>query len=457
MTTFSSLAIDNPAQLCFGQAPTPLITRRGLHIGAGTVYPELNFTLPPMHIQSESIPEIQTMYEQILKDACSRALDLELEGLVFEFETLVEMTTIPSIAIDITRRMNDVLEDFYQQYGLKTAIRITPNDTREMDRPPMMRDGARLEQMLEAFAGCAQAGAEMLSIESTGGKEIHDDALLMCNLHEMIFGLIVMGCRDMAFLWQHICRIADETGTTAGGDTGCGFANTAMVLADKKYIPRVVAAADRVLCIVRSLVAYEQGARGPGKDCGYENPFLKAITGYPMSMEGKTAACAHLSVLGNIASATCDLWSNESIQNIKLLSGMAPTVCLEQLIYDCRLMNRSTKKGFQLQLRDLLVESDAWRDSQAFLFTPENIIRISGAIVRAANYYDAARQGLLEMVSIFHEAHESGVLRIEDRELPWLQRIENEVLALPESEEAFIDATLPMLDSSKFIATQYEL
>lgn len=80
-----------------------------------------------------------------------------------------------------------------------------------------------------------------------------------------------------------------------------------MVLAEKRYIPRVFAAVDRAITAVRSLVAYEQGAVGPGKDCGYENPFLKAITGYPMAMEGKSAACAHLSPMGNVAAATCDL------------------------------------------------------------------------------------------------------------------------------------------------------
>jgi len=68
-----------------------------------------------------------------------------------------------------------------------------------------------------------------------------------------------------------------------------------MVLAERKMIPRVFAAVVRAVTAVRSLVAYECGAVGPGKDCGYENPILKAITGCPMSMEGKTAACAHLS------------------------------------------------------------------------------------------------------------------------------------------------------------------
>ena len=61
---------------------------------------------------------------------------------------------------------------------------------------------------------------------------------------------------------------------------------------------------------------------------------MKAIAGVPISMEGRTAACAHLSPVGNIAQALCDCWSNESVQNVRLLSAFAPTVSLEQLAYD---------------------------------------------------------------------------------------------------------------------------
>ena len=67
--------------------------------------------------------------------------------------------------------------------------------------------------------------------------------------------------------------------------------------------------------------------------------------GIPISMEGRTAACAHLSPLGNIAGACADLWSNESVQNIKLLADMAPTVYYEQLEYDTRLFNQAFKGG----------------------------------------------------------------------------------------------------------------
>ena len=45
---FKSLAISDPAELIFGLAPKPVTTRSGMVIGGGTVYPELNFTLPPI-------------------------------------------------------------------------------------------------------------------------------------------------------------------------------------------------------------------------------------------------------------------------------------------------------------------------------------------------------------------------------------------------------------------------
>ena len=76
-------------------------------------------------------------------------------------------------------------------------------------------------------------------------------------------------------------------------------------------------------------MAYEAGAMGHSKDCAHEGLYIKAITGYPISTEGRSAAVAHLSPFRNVAV----LWSNESVQNIKLLGGMAPTVSMEQSSY----------------------------------------------------------------------------------------------------------------------------
>jgi methanol---5-hydroxybenzimidazolylcobamide Co-methyltransferase len=457
MHSFSKLSIGNADDLMFGRAPSPVTTRRGLVIGGGRVYPELNFTVPVMEINEGTFASLRTMYRDTAEEACRRAADLDVEGFVVEFETLTEMTRTPRYAIELTSVMNEVLESWHARRGLKSAIRVTPNDLREFRRPPVLRSGELLDRMLETFAGCARAGGELLSIESTGGKELHDPALLMCDIREAVFALGVLGARDMAFLWKRIAAIARENGTVAAGDTACGFGNTAMMLAEKRNIPRVFAAVVRAATAARSLVAYEQGAVGPGKDCGYENVYLKALTGLPMSMEGKTAACAHLSPVGNVAAAAADLWSNESVQNIKLLGGMAPTVYFEQLAYDCRLMNRALETGREKVLRSLFVESDAALDPQALILAPEPALTVARAVADAADPYAATRDAALAAVRLIREAHAAGALRVEPVEMPYLDRMEDELTSMPAAEQEFIGLMLASVDRSKFHPEEYGL
>lgn len=230
-----------------------------------------------------------------------------------------------------------------------------------------------------------------------------------------------------------------------------------MVLAEKHYIPRVVAAVDRVASIVRSLAAVDAGALGPDKDCGYEGPFLKAITGIPISMEGKTAACAHLSPVGNVAAACCDLWSNESVSNIKLLSAMAPTVYMEELIYDTRLMNRAITAGCAATLQSLYVESDIHLDPQALILAPDNVLAISRKISEAATPLEGAISGCAEALSIIRHALENESLVLDDRERAWIPRIEDELGSIPTSESAFVEQMEGEIDPSVVILSEYGL
>ena len=456
---FDRLTISDPASLVFGKAPKPVTTRRGLVIGGGTVYPELNFTLPTMEIKSDTIGEVRKHYEEIVREALQRAYELHTNGLVFEFETLLEMTLDPKLGIMLVKTMNDICEDWYVKKGVKSEIRLTPNDTREFDRPPLMRTSKHLPEMFELFEQGALAGGDLLSIESTGGKEIHDDALLMCDIKKAMFALTVLGTRDMHFLWKNIVFIAKKTGKIAGGDTACGFGNTAMVLAEKGYIPKVFAAVDRVATVVRTLVAHEEGAIGPDKDCGYEGPYLKAIVGIPISMEGRTAACAHLSPVGNIAAAACDLWSNESVQHLKLLGGMATTVYLEQLEYDARLMNGATKLGDDARrlFQKISVESDIHFDPQAVVLEPDVVVDIAGKIVSGKNYIDAAKRGTLRALDIIQERVDSGSLKIEDREVVYIDMMREAIAEIPEDESKFIEAMAAELDPAKIILSEYGL
>lgn len=456
---YDKLAIDTPEQLIYGLCPHPLTTKRGLVLGGGTVYPELNFTLPVMLVNDATFEEVRGHYRQIIAEATQRAAQLQAPGLVVEFETVPDMTARPAWAIELCQILLDGLQSAHDRLGLRGVLRMTPNDNRELIRPPLMRSGRHFEAMIETFTGCARLGAELLSIESVGGKEVHDTALTMADVRGVIFALCVMGVRDMRFLWTNIVRIARENNVFAAGDTACGFANTAMVLADRHMVPKVFAAVDRAISAVRSLVAYECGAVGPGKDCGYENPICKAITGFPMSMEGKAAACAHLSPIGNLTMGLCDCWSNESVQNIKLLGAMAPTVSMEQLTYDCRLLNRAAGDGpaAARQLRDWLVDSDAPLDAQAFILAPDNVIRLARAIVNEPNHYRAGVAVATTAVDILRQGRDEGRVQIAEREMPWLERMAAELDAMPAEEDEFIDQMLAEVDRSTFIAGEYEL
>jgi methanol--5-hydroxybenzimidazolylcobamide Co-methyltransferase len=456
---YQSLAISDPAELIFGFAPKPVTTRSGLVIGGGTVYPELNFTLPPMSIDATTMPEVRRNYEQIIEGALRRAADLETPGVVIEFETLPPMTEHPQWGLDIAKVLLEGMAREKDRSGLKSVLRMTPNDNREFERPPLMRRGRYWDAMLELFEGSAAEGAELLSIESVGGKELHDEALVNGDLAASIFSLCILGERDMRFLWTHLQKIADKHGVKCAGDTACGFGNTAMVLAEQKMIPRAFAAVVRAVTAVRSLVAYECGAVGPGKDCGYENPILKAITGYPMAMEGKTSACAHLSPMGNIAAACCDTWSNESVQNIKLLGGMAPTCYMEQLAYDCRLMNTARRHGkaSAQQLQRWLVESDVATDPQAFIISPESSVALARSIVTSDSHYHAGVAVARKAVELLRGAHDQGKVRIAPNEVIWFDTMQDALDELPASESEFIAQQLALADRSRFLPEEYGL
>ena len=456
---YRELAIRSAEDLVFGSAPHPLRTKSGMIIGGGEVYPEINFTLPAIQIEQSTMDEVVRNYEQIIHGVLRRAAELNAPGVIVEFETLPPMTEFPDWGMRVVDVLLAGMSAEADRSGLKSVLRMTPNDNREFERPPLMRSGRYFDAMMELFERSAAAGTELLSIESVGGKELHDDALVNGDLAGSIFALCVLGVRDMRFLWTRLHGIATRHGVHCAGDTACGFGNTAMVLAEQRMIPRVFAAVVRAVTAVRSLVAYECGAVGPGKDCGYENPIVKEITGYPMAMEGKASACAHLSPMGNLAACACDTWSNESVQNIKLLGGMAPVCCMEQLVYDCRLMNEARKEGNTAvqTLKRWFDQSDACYDPQAFVLKPHGCIEIAKSIVGATNHYQAGVAAARRAIELIREGHESGGLHIAANEVSWIQTLTDTLDELPKDEAEFIDMQMELVDRDKFRPEEYEL
>jgi methanol--5-hydroxybenzimidazolylcobamide Co-methyltransferase len=438
---YSTLAIPSQGGLVYGVSLHPLECGLGLTIGGGMVFPEVNFTLPPMNIEDGTWADVVAHYEQMAEQILRRAAALAIPGIVLEFELLPPMTNRPDWGAEITALLQRRLHGYYDKYRLPCALRVTPTDLRDQQRPPQLRTGHGWDCLRQSFEFCAEAGADILSVESVGGKEVHDQALMYGDFPGIVFALGVLAPRDMSWLWSEIHDIcANHPGVIPGGDSACGFANTAMQLAHQKMLPEVLAAVVRAMSAVRSLAAFEQGAVGPSKDCAYEGPVMKAITGYPISMEGKSASCAHFSPLGNIAAAMCDLWSNESVQNVRLLSGNAPEVFTELLAYDCRLMNAAAAdKGGALRMRDWMTESDEWLSPQAAVLSPDATIKIATAVVGADSPYHRTIAAGRAAVEILNDGIAQEKLRLSSKEQKWLTRISDALDSLPEAEGALIE------------------
>ncbi|MGP8247447.1 MAG: methyltransferase MtaB domain-containing protein [Bryobacteraceae bacterium] len=433
---YRALAIPDRQRLIYGWSPRPVSCGFDLVIGGGLVFPEVNFTLPAIEIDAGTWSQVMAQYREMAAGILKRAVALQVPGIVLEFELLPAMTANPEWGAEITRLLHQRLAEAHEKRGLRCALRVTPTDLRDQTRPPVLREGGPWENLKRSFQLAIEAGADIVSIESVGGKEVHDRGLMYADMRAIVFALGVLAPRDTAWLWGRISAMCASGGhAIAGGDTACGFANTAMQLAHQKMLPEVLAAVVRAMSAVRSLAAFEHGAVGPSKDCAYEGPIIKAITGCPISMEGKSASCAHFSPVGNIAASVCDLWSNESVQNVRLLSGSAPEAYTELLAYDCRLMNVAASTGQALLLRDWLCASDENLSPQAAVLSTGATFRIAEAIVNADTDYQRTVAAGKAAVCELRERIGDGRLKLSVKEKRWLDRIENELGGLPRDED----------------------
>ena len=123
-------------------------------------------------------------------------------------------------------------------------------------------------------------------------------------------------------------------------------------------VQRTFSAVTRAISAARTLVAWECGAAGPDKDCGYEGPIVKSIAGKPTAQEGKNCQCAHCDLQGNLMAQVCDLWSNESVEYHPEFGGSSVQCWLGPLGYEVSLMNTAIQTGQEKTLRDLYMISD---------------------------------------------------------------------------------------------------
>jgi len=434
-----SMAYSSSDEMMFGTALNPVETKDGLTIGGGQVLPEI---VPhPRPGSEQTLKTLLREFERANQDALERCVTIGIPAIVIENEHVSQMTRHADWGMEITAQTQQQIESYKAKYGLQAALRATIADIR---KPGMvdMRESDRTQEILDAFKACARH-ADILSIESLGGKEISDYSIIRNDLTGMLFAQAVLGARDMAWLWSHIVSIANENGCIPGGDTDCAQANTAMFMAGgfiSRDVSHTLATFCRAVSASRSLVAYEMGATGPAKDCAYENPIIKAITGIPISTIGKTAACANMDLCGNLMAAVCDLWSNEAVEYHPMFGGSSVEVFTEILGYDVAAMNSAIQLGFQKEYQACLINSDRYRSPQSFILCPDNAWAIGKAIVtNNASCYTRARAAALtcgELMLADSNLHFTNFEK--DVLLEYMRELE----ALPDEEDDFIDRCL---------------
>ena len=93
---------------------------------------------------------------------------------------------------------------------------------------------------------------------------------------------------------------------------------------------------------------------------------------------------------------------------------------------------------------------------QAYVLTPDSSIAIAQAIVNAPTAYDAGKAAALTALRLLRDAHRDGALRLPPREVPWLDRLQQTAEALPARESEFIAQMMAEVDTTKFVAADYE-
>jgi methanol--5-hydroxybenzimidazolylcobamide Co-methyltransferase len=443
-TRFTKMAYASADDIVFGTAKSPVSYGFGIKAGAGRVIPELNYGPRP---GSEKDPaRLRKEYvDYISKDALLRAVTLGFPDLQLETEWVSQMGS-KKFSVPIVEGQKEITEKFHEEYGINTAVRQTLPDQREAE------EGLRLghkskHKYPEALIGCAEAacenGADVIACETMGGKELADHAVTTGDAVAFLYGVGYLGAIDMEWIWSQFVDIAKKNKVVPGGDTNCSGANTSMFMAGGMLdndVQRTFSAVTRAISAARTMVAMECGASGPDKDCGYEGPIIKTITGRPSAQEGKNCQCAHADLQGNLMAQICDLWSNESVEYHPEFGGSSVQCWLGSLGYEVALMNTAIATGNEKTLRDLYMITDRTRGPEGYMLAFDNAYKVGEAIAKEGkDIYLRARAAGLTAAKVIKAGNESKELGLTAKQKDVIGSIIKEFEALPDNEAKFFE------------------
>ena len=442
------MAYSNPEEMVFGRSKKTITYGFGLTVGAGRVVPEVNYA---PRAGAEKNPETlrREYVDNITVDVLERSVELGFPDIQLETEWISQMGTNIKYSMPIITSQKEVAHRYHSEYDINIGIRQTIPDLRECERGLRLdMDSLRKypEHLIESAEIACENGADVLSVESLGGKEVTDFSITNCDIVAFLFGSAILGAYDVEYLWKTFIPICKRNRVIPGGDSNCAAANTAMFMAGgltDNDIQRTFSAICRCISASRTMVAFECGAKGPGKDCAYEGIIVKAINGLPISQEGKTCHCAHMDLQGNLMAQCADLWSNESVEYHPELGGSSVQCWTGMLGYECSLMNSATLVGKAKVLRDLYMISDRFRSPESYLLAFDNAWRIGSKMAQYGDErYLRAKAAALEGTKILMEGYAARDLGLTRKQRETLHKIQMDLESLPDDEDRFVEMCL---------------
>ncbi len=457
------MAYDNADDMVFGKSKEPVSYGFGIKVGAGRVIPEINYAPRP---GSEKDPaKLKKEYvDYISKDVITRAVTVGFPDLQLETEWVSQMGN-PKMSLPVVEGQKAICEKYYDEYGINLAVRHTVPDQREAEEGIRVGAGgshAYPEALFQAAEVVCENGGDLLSCETMGGKELSDYATTNGDIVAFLFGVGYLGSIDMEYVWSEFANIAKKHKAHIGGDTNCAGANTSMFMAGgflDNDVQKTYAAVTRAISAARTMVANECGATGPDKDCGYEGPIIKAITGRPAAQEGKNCQCAHCDLQGNLIAQVCDVWSNESVEYHPEFGGSSVQCWLGPLGYEVSLMNTALATGQEKVLRDLYMISDRFRGPEGHILAYDNAWEIGKAIAdNGDNIYLRAKAAGLTAAKILRRSADAKELQLTVKQNDVLNDIIKKLTELPDEEDKFVEYCLKQYkDVPNFNPKNYDL
>ena len=436
VTRYTSMAYKDADELVFGHAQQPVSYGFGIKIGAGYVIPEINYA-PRPGAEKDSEKLRKEYVDYISKDILNRAVTAGFPNVQLETEWVSQMNQ-EKLSAPVVEGQKAICEKYHEEYGVNCAVRHTIPDQREADEglKPGMGGRSYPEKLFECAEIACENGTDVLSCETVGGKEFADYAVTNGDITAFLFGVGYLGSIDMEFVWSEFVDIAKKNKAVAGGDTNCSGANVSMFMAGgflDNDVQKTFSAVTRCISAARTLAAWESGAVGPDKDCGYEGIICKAIAGKPTAQEGKNCQCAHCDLQGNLIAQACDLWSNESVEYHPEFGGTSVQCWLGSIGYEAALMNTAIQLGQEKTLRDLYMYADRTRGPEAYVLAYDNAYKVGQAIAENGNdLYLRAKAAGLTGAKIILNGYETKELGLTNKQLDTLKSIIKTLEELPD-------------------------